>query len=203
MHVVLADALFVWAFARGSESESEKTIKLTNSLKAWDEELQKSEGLYYHYTCLEISKLIAKSGFKVSAIGMQGKGLYVATQSPVDPSFEHQWPAEEWKEQMLRANYADAWQDPARQSLINVVIVLQINRDWLKPVESRPGALLLSETFYRNHKGFIAKDLIKSIIVLYTGSNNQTGDQHLSNLADSEALLSAMIRVKSASQSIN
>ena len=179
LSAVLLDALLEWGVAPEFYSETEKRIKLASFLKSWDEELQTTDDLYYYYTSIQLSKQIAKSGFKVSNIGMQSNGFCVVAQSPIDPSFEHQWPAKEWKEQMLRSNYADEWQDPAKENLVNSVIVLHINREWLKPVDNKPGALLLSDSFYRDHKGFIAKDLIRRVIVLYTNSSDETGDQLL------------------------
>ena len=99
-----------WGFVEGSESEGDKTIKLRSTLKSWDDNLKKAQSLYYHYTSLEIAPLIAQSGFKVSDIGMAGRGVYFATQSLVDEGFRCKWPLEAWKIEMLKRNYADAWQ---------------------------------------------------------------------------------------------
>ena len=98
------------AFVAGSESAQEKTIKLGNSLRAWDDALPKNQGMYYHYTSVAVARLIGQTGFRVSDFGMEGRGVYFSTLSPVDPSFTAHWPEQAWKEQILRANYADAWQ---------------------------------------------------------------------------------------------
>ena len=133
-------------------------------MESWLQHLPRAEGLFYHYTSVEIASMIAESGFKVSDIGMGGRGVYFATQSPVDNSLSTKWPEASWREEMLRTNYGDAWkvrhqfacnacvnspctplQEPSRQNLINAVLVVTIPVELLKTVPERAGAMVMSE----------------------------------------------------------
>ena len=58
-------------------------------------------------------------------------------------------------------------QDPDRQELVDAMIVMTIPLSMLRPVTSREGAVLLSDEAFVGHEGYIALNMIRSIIVLY------------------------------------
>ena len=48
--------------------------------------------------------------------------------SPVSDSHPHKWPAPEFREEMLRANYANDWNSPSRACLVDAVVLVAVRR---------------------------------------------------------------------------
>ena len=135
-----------------ASSPDDKFTNLSKTIDSWDQELvPKNQKLVFHYTSWDIAKKIVDGGppyFKPSGTGMAGPGTYFTEISPTKPMNGAKWPSIEWKEALLKDCFGDNWCN--RKDACNSVIVSKVPTDLLKPVEKRPGAWVVKDT-YRIH----------------------------------------------------
>jgi hypothetical protein len=152
----------------GLENNEDKSTKLRNTLHTWKQDTAACMCLRYHYTSQEFGRNIGVTGVKVSDIGMNGRGVYFSEKSPIDPSWDHKWPKEEWKVAILRENYGDDSERDERKACADVMVVVHVPEVWLEAVERRPGAWSVSDVAAAGGKAeFILKNQIIAIIALY------------------------------------
>ena len=96
---------YIEAFVTGKEKDSEKQIKLCNTLDSWQSKFYQSDRMRFHFTSWKFAGLIARNGFRPSAIGMQGKGVYLTTLSPSKAIDGVAWPSVAWRDKLLQASH--------------------------------------------------------------------------------------------------
>jgi len=154
----------ITAFYLGEESADERERKMRESLTSYDEKLSKDQQLLFHYTSLAAADEIRKTGFRPSKFGMKGSGVYFSVNSPVAEGFTHRWPSPEFRLEMLRANYGEAWKQDNRKCSVDVMILFAGHKSHLETVPDRPGAVRISD---RAYKFATSKDEIIEVIQLY------------------------------------
>jgi len=157
-------------FVDGGESPKEKSRKMRETLKSILDEIPRSEDLRFHYTDAKIAELIANGGFRSSDIGLGGRGVYFSEVSPVSDEAAA-WPDEEFKTKILKMNYANDWNSPARANCANAVIVVAAPKRMTAEVPYREGAHVVRTADLG--PGADLKHLIKAVWLLYGEGGNR------------------------------
>ena len=129
---------------------------------------------FFHYTSCHVAGLILNGGFKPGKVGMAGQGVYFTEQSPAEPEQINgaSWPSPEFRDNMLKVNYGNAWADPDRALLLDVVLVCFVDKEEVKPVEHRPGAWALPEKHIKNERIIV----VRAAIQLYDSTKARDTD---------------------------
>ena len=155
------DAPFLDGFLTGGESAEDRLVKLHNTLSDWDEAQPKTMRLLFHYTSCHVAKLILETDFRAGEVGMAGKGVYLASQSPVEPIDAAAWPSPEFRVGMLKANYDKAWADPGRKLSLDAVLVCFADQSVIEEVPRRPGAWVVLERHVKNKQVLVVRAAIQ------------------------------------------
>ena len=159
--VAWPDAPFLDGFFTGGESAEDRVVKLRSTLSDWHREQPHRMSIFFHYTSCKVAKLILETDFRAGEIGMAGKGVYLASQSPAEPIDGAAWPSPEFRVGMLKANYDKAWADPGRKLSLDAVLVCFADQSVVEEVPRRPGAWVVLERHVKNKQVLVVRAAIQ------------------------------------------
>ena len=92
---------------------------------------------------------------------MGGGGVYLTTLSPGDAASGATWPSPDFRTNLLKANYGNDANSPARRASVDAVLVCFVNKGILEAVPERAEARVVHEVHVGNAKAFLVHKAIK------------------------------------------
>lgn len=163
-----------WDFVTDFEHmcAADRALAIKNTVTGWRKDLGPDLQLLAHYTSVEAAEQIGRAGFKMSPMGLAGGGVYFSTILPGDEVESVTWPHLQWREAMLRLNYADGHASAERASRMDAVVLVSLWRE-AESVPKRPGAVVVHPVNLGLQgvgsvgTRYVLRENIRHIIVLY------------------------------------